>query len=93
MLSKRRIKLKEGYVSGAAADPVNKAQTALEELNYFSWLFPFVKKPVRQSRIFFLTKERGEEDFDEDRYEDERNKKDENTEDKSNEGYNDEDQF
>ena len=92
MLSKRRIKLKEGYVSGAAADPVNKAQTALEELNYFSWLFPFVKARKAKSNLF-LTKERGEEDFDEDRYEDERNKKDENTEDKCNEGYNNEDQF
>ena len=43
LLSKRRTKLKELDVSGAAAGTVNKAQQALEELSYLSWLFPFVK--------------------------------------------------
>ena len=43
LLSKRRTKLKELDVSGAAAGTVNKARQALEELSYLSWLFPFVK--------------------------------------------------
>ena len=42
-LSKRRTKLKEVDVSGAAAGLVNKARKVLEELNYLSWLFPLVK--------------------------------------------------
>ena len=65
MLSKQRTKLKEVDVSGAAASSVNKARKALEELNYFSWLFPFVKvrkKNANQS----LGKEGGYEAFDED---------------------------
>ena len=37
LLSKRRTKLKEVDVSGAAAGPVNEAQKALEERSYFSW--------------------------------------------------------
>ena len=92
LLSKRRTKLKEVDVSGAAADLVNKVQKALEELNYLSWLFRFVKVRKTKSNLS-LTKEGGEEDFDEDQYEDERNKEDENNEDESNEGYNDEDQY
>ena len=90
LLSKRRTKLKEVDVSVAAADLVNKVQKALEELNYFSWLFRFVK--VRKTKSN-LSKEGGEEDFDEDQHEDERNKEDENNEDESNEGYDDEDQY
>ena len=43
LLSKRRTKLKELDVSGAAAGTVNRARQALEELSYLSWLFPFVK--------------------------------------------------
>ena len=50
LLSKRRTKLKE-VESGAAAGPVNKARKALEELNYFSWLFSFVK--VRKIKCVF----------------------------------------
>ena len=92
LLSKQRTKLKEVDVSVAAADLVNKVQKALEELNYFSWLFRFVKVRKTKSNLS-LTKEGGEEDFDEDQYEDERNKEDENNEDESNEGYNDEDQY
>ena len=92
MLSKRRTKLKEVDVSGAAAGPVNKARKALEELNYLSWLFPFEK--VRKIKTnLSLAKEGGEEAFDEDQYEDEQNKEDENSEDESNEGYNDADQY
>ena len=90
--SKRCTKLKEVDVSVAAADLVNKAQTALEELNYFSWLFRFVNVRKTKSNLS-LTKEGGEEDFDEDQYEDERNKEDDNNEDESNEGYDDEDQY
>ena len=87
LLSKRRTKLKEVDVSGAAAGPVNKARKALEELNYLSWLFPFVK--VCKTKLnLSLAKERGEETFDEDQCEDEQNNEDE-----SNEGYNDEDQY
>ena len=87
LLSKRRTKLKEVNVSGAAAGPVNKARKALEELNYLSWLFPFVK--VCKTKLnLSLAKERGEETFDEDQCEDEQNNEDE-----SNEGYNDEDQY
>ena len=85
MLSKRRTKLKEVDVSGAAAGPVNKARKALEELNYLSWLFPFVK--VRKTKSnHSLAKEGGEEAFDEDQYEDEQNNEDENNEGESNEG-------
>ena len=92
LLSKRRTKLKEVNVSGAAAGPVNKARKALEELNYLSWLFPFVK--VRKTKLnLSLAKEGGEEAFDEDQYEDEQNNEDEKSEDESNEGYNDEDQY
>ena len=92
MLSKQRTKLKEFYVSGAAAGLVNKARKALEELNYLSWLFPFVK--IRKTKSnHSLAKEGGEDAFDEDQYEDKQNNKDENNEDKSNEGYNDEDQY
>ena len=92
MLSKRRAKLKEVDVSGAADGPVNKARKALEELNYLSWLFPFAK--VRKTRSnLSLAKERGEETFDEDQCEDEQNNEDENNDDESNEGYNDEDQY
>ena len=43
LLSKRRTKLKEVDVSGASAAPVNKARKSLEELNYLSWLFPYVR--------------------------------------------------
>ena len=92
MLSKRRIKLKEVDVSGAAAGPVNKAQKALEELNYLTWLFPFVKARKTKSNLS-LAKEGGEGAFAEDQYEDEQNNEDENNEDESNEGYNDEDQY
>ena len=82
MLSKRRTKLKGVNVSGATAGPVNKARKAVEELNYLSWLFPFVK--VRKTKPnLSLAKERGEETFDEDQCEDEQNNKDENNEDKS----------
>ena len=51
LLSKRRTKLKEVDVSGAAAGPVNKARKALEELNYLSWLFPFVKVRKTKSNL------------------------------------------
>ena len=37
LLSKRRTKLKEADVSGAAAGPVNEARKALEERSYFTW--------------------------------------------------------
>ena len=49
LLSKRRCKLKEVDVSGASASPVNKARKALEELNYLSCLFPFVKVRTTKS--------------------------------------------
>ena len=92
MLSKRPTKLKEVDVSGAANGPVNKTRKALEELNYPSWLFPFVK--VLKTKLnLSLAKERGEEAMDEDQYEGEQNNEDENSEDESNEGYNDEDQY
>ena len=65
LLSKQRTKLKEVDVSGAAASSVNKARKALEELNYFSWLFPFVKVRKRNSNQS-LGKEGGYEAFDED---------------------------
>ena len=55
-LSKRRTKLKEVDVSGAAAGPVNKARKALEELNYLSWLFPFVK--ARKTKVESLLSKR-----------------------------------
>ena len=92
MLSKRRTKLKEVDVSGTAVGPVNKARKALEELNYLSWLLPFVKARKTKSNLS-LAKEGGEEAFTEDQYEDEQNNEDENNEDESNEGYNDEDQY
>ena len=92
LLSKRRTKLKEVDVSGAAAGSVNKALKALDVLNYLSWLFPFVKVRKTKSNLS-LAKEGGEEAFDEDQYEDEQNNEDENNEDESNEGYNDEDQY
>ena len=72
LLSKQRTKLKEVDVSGAAAVPVNKALKALEELNYFNWLVPFVKE--RKTKLdLSLAKEGGEEAFDEDQYEDKQN--------------------
>ena len=86
LLSKRRTKLKEVDVSGAAAGPVNKARKALEELNYLSWLFPF-EKVCKIKTNLSLAKEGGEEAFDEDQYEGEQNNKDNNNEDESNEGY------
>ena len=92
MLSKRRTKLKEVDVSGAAAGPVNKARKVLEELNYLSWLFAFVKVRKTKSNLF-LAKEGGEEAFDEYQYEDEQNNEDENKEDEGNERYNNEDQY
>ena len=92
MLSKQRTKLNEVDVSGTAAGPVNKTRNALEELNYLSWSFPFVK--VRKTKsILFLAKEGGEEAFEEDQYEEEQNNEDETNEDESNEGHNDEDQY
>ena len=51
LLSKRRCKLKEVDVSGASAGPVNKARKALEELNYLSWLLPFVKVRTTKSNL------------------------------------------
>ena len=73
LLTKRRAKLKEVDVSGAAAGPVNKARKALEELNYLSWLFPFVKVRKTKSNLS-LAKERGvEAAFDEDQHEDKQN--------------------
>ena len=92
MFSKRSTKLKEVDVSGTAACPVNKAREALEELNYLSWLFPFVKVRKTKSNLS-LAKEGGEESFDEDHSEDEQNNENENNEDKSNEGYNHKDQY
>ena len=92
MLSKRRTKLKEVDVPGAASGPVNKARKALEELNYLSWLFAFVKVRKTKSNLS-LANERGEETFDEDQCEDEQNNKYNNNEDESNEGYNDENQY
>ena len=88
MLSKRCTKLKEVDISA----PVNNAQKALEELNFLSWLFPFVKVRKTKSNLS-LAKEGGEEAFDEDQYEDELNNDDKNNKDESNEGYNDEDQY
>ena len=88
---KRRTKLKEVDVSGAAG-PVNKVRKDLEELNYLNWLFPFVKVRKTKSNLS-LAKEGGEEAYNEDQYEGEQNNEDENNEDESNEGYNDEDQY
>ena len=51
LLSKRRTKLKEVDVSGASAAPVNKARKSLEELNYLSWLFPYVKVRATKSNL------------------------------------------
>ena len=90
LLSKRCTKLKEVDVSGAAVGPVSKARKALEELNYLSWFFPFVKARKTKSNLS-LAKEESEEAFAEDQYEDEHNNENENNEDESNEGYNDED--
>ena len=87
LISKRRTKLKEVDVSSAVVGPINKSWEALEELNYLSWLSPFVKVRETKSNLS-LAKERGEETFDEDQCEDEQNH-----EDNSNEGYNDEDQY
>ena len=87
LISKRRTKLKEVDVSSSVAGPINKSWEALEELNYLSWLSPFVKVRETKSNLS-LAKERGEETFDEDQCEDEQNH-----EDNSNEGYNDEDQY
>ena len=78
-------------MSGAAAVPVNKARKVLEELNYLSSLYPFVKVRKTKSNLS-LAKERGEETFDEDQCEDEQNNEGEKNKDESNEGYNDEDQ-
>ena len=87
LISKRRTKLKEVDVSSAVVGPITKSWEALEELNYLSWLSPFVKVRETKSNLS-LAKERGEETFDEDQCEDEQNH-----EDNSNEGYNDEDQY
>lgn len=65
LLSKRRMRLKEVDVSGAAAGPVNKARRALEELNYLSWLFPFVKVRTTKSNISSAKEDEEDEDFDE----------------------------
>ena len=92
MAVQTKLRLKEADVSGTAAGLVNKAGKALKELNYLSWLFPFVKVRKTKSNLS-LAKEGGEEAFDEDQYEDEQNNEDENNEDESNEGYNDEDQY
>ena len=92
LLSKRRAKLKVVDVSGAAAGPVNKDWKALEELNYVSWLFQFVKVRETKSNLS-LAKKGVQEAFDEDQYEDEQNNEDENNKDESNEGYNDEYQY
>ena len=70
---------------------LSKRRKALEELNYLSWLFPFVKIRKTKSNLS-LAKERGKETFDEDWCEDEQNNEDKNNEDKSNERYNNEDQ-
>ena len=92
LLSKRRAKLKEVDVSGAAVGSVDKARKVLEELNYLSWLLPFVK--VSKTKLnLSLAKEGSEQAFDEHRYEDEQNSEDENSEDESNEGYNNGDQY
>ena len=92
MLSKRCTKLKEVDVSGTAAGPVNKAREALEELNYLSWLFPFVKVRKTNSNLS-LARKRGEETFHEDQCEDEQKNEDENNKDEINEGYNNKDQY
>ena len=73
LLSKRRTKLKEVDVSGAAAGPVNKARKALEELNYLSWLFPFVKVRKTKSNLSLAIERGVEPAFDEDQYEDKQN--------------------
>ena len=73
MFSKRRKKLKVD-VFGAAAGLVNKAQKAREELNYLSWLFPFVKARKTKSNLS-IAKEGGEKAFDEDQCETKVNRK------------------
>ena len=86
LLSKRDTKLREVDLFGAAPGLVNKNRKALEELDYLSWLFPFVTVGKKKSNLS-LAKEGGEEAFDEDQYEGEQNNKDNNNEDESNEGY------
>ena len=69
LLSKRSCKLKEVDVSGASAGPINKARKALEELNYLSWLFPFVKVRTTKSNLTTSKETAKEEDcpnYDED---------------------------
>ena len=56
LLSKRRTKLREVDVSGAAAGPVMKARKAVQELQYLTWLFPF----VLQHQIFHWRMKRRE---------------------------------
>ena len=52
---------------------LSKRRKALEELNYLSWLFPFVKVRKTKSNLS-LAKERGvEAAFDEDQHEDKQN--------------------
>ena len=48
------ITLKEVNVSGAAAGPVIKARKSLDELQYLSWLFPFVKVRTTKSNLSAL---------------------------------------
>ena len=60
LLLKRRVRLKEIDVSGTAACTVVKARESLEELQYLSWLFLFVK--VRSTRSNLSTLREGIED-------------------------------
>ena len=56
LLSQRRTKLKEIDLFGAVTGRVNKAPKAMEELNYLSWLFPFVKVSSTKSNLTTLNK-------------------------------------
>ena len=76
LLSKRRTKLRELDVSGAAAGPVMKARKAVQELQYLTWLFPFVKVRHTKSNLSLANEEEGT--FDEDAIEMELNHDDEN---------------
>ena len=60
LLLKRGMRLKEVDVSGTAACTAIKARESLEELQYLSWLFLFVK--VRSTRSNLSTLREGIED-------------------------------
>ena len=68
MLSQKCAKQEEVDLSGGVGGMVNKVRKVLEELNYLSWQFPFLKVSLTKSNLS-IWKETDEEGYDDEDHE------------------------